>query len=66
MIAESPASATATTTALHKPEQADARRTPEPLLSLGRVAATLQVILAARRAAHSEEHAYWYTIMRGM
>ena len=35
-------------------------------LSLNRIAAALQVILATRRAARSEEHAYWYTIARGM
>ncbi len=31
----------------------------EPM-SLNRVAAALQVLLAARRAARSEAHAYWY------
>jgi hypothetical protein len=35
-------------------------------LSLNRIAAALQVVLATRRAARSEEHAYWYTIARGM
>jgi len=35
-------------------------------LSLSRVVASLQVLLAARRAARSDEHAYWYTIARGM
>jgi hypothetical protein len=35
-------------------------------LSLNRIAAALQVVLATRRAAHSEEHGYWYTIARGM
>jgi hypothetical protein len=37
----------------------------EPLL-LSRVVASLQVILATRRAARNEDHAYWYTIARGM
>jgi hypothetical protein len=40
-------------------------RTPERL-SLGRVAARLHLVLATRRAAHSDEHAYWYTVVRGM
>jgi len=35
-------------------------------LSLKRIAATLQLMLATRRAARSEEHAYWYTVARGM
>jgi hypothetical protein len=34
--------------------------------SLIRVAAALQVALATRRAARSEEHGYWYTVARGM
>lgn len=34
-------------------------------LSLNRVAATLQVMLATRRAARSEAHAYWYITGRG-
>jgi hypothetical protein len=42
--------------------QSDVR---EPL-SLNRIAAALQLMLATRRAARSEEHAYWYTIARGM
>jgi hypothetical protein len=35
-------------------------------LTLNRIAAALQVLLATRRAARSEEHAYWYTVARGM
>ena len=35
-------------------------------LSLNHIAAALQVVLATRRAARSEEHAYWYTVARGM
>ena len=35
-------------------------------LSLNRIAAALQVLLATRRAARNEEHAYWYTVARGM
>jgi hypothetical protein len=35
-------------------------------LSLKRVVSSLQVLLASRRAARSQEHAYWYTIARGM
>jgi hypothetical protein len=37
-----------------------------PLLSLKDVAAALQVVLATRRAARNEDHAYWYTVARGM
>jgi hypothetical protein len=35
-------------------------------MSLKRVAAALQLLLATRRAARCEEHAYWYTVARGM
>jgi hypothetical protein len=35
-------------------------------MSLQRVVSALQVILATRRAVRSEEHAYWYTVARGM
>jgi hypothetical protein len=38
----------------------------ENTLSLNRIAASLQVLLASRRAARSEAHAYWYTVARGM
>jgi hypothetical protein len=37
----------------------------EPL-SLKRIVAALQVVLATRRAAFSDEHKYWYTLARGM
>ena len=35
-------------------------------LSLNRIVAALQLLLATRRAARSEEHAYWYTVARGI
>jgi hypothetical protein len=35
-------------------------------LSLGGVAATLQVLLASRRAARNADYAYWYSLTRGM
>ena len=35
-------------------------------LSLNRIVAALQLLLATRRAARNEEHAYWYTVARGM
>ena len=38
----------------------------ESKLSLNRIAAALQLLLATRRAARNEEHAYWYTVARGM
>jgi hypothetical protein len=38
----------------------------EGKLSLNRIAAVLQVVLAIRRAARNEQHAYWYTVVRGM
>jgi hypothetical protein len=47
-------------------EQQPERLAPDRLLSLTRIAATLQVALATRRAARTEEHAYWYTVLRGM
>ena len=34
--------------------------------SLNRIVAALQALLATRRAARNEEHAYWYTVARGM
>ena len=57
MIAESAIAAQDTTKRQSQPVQP---------LSLNRIAATLQVVLATRRAARSEEHAYWYTVARGM
>jgi hypothetical protein len=35
-------------------------------MSLNRIAAALQVVLATRRAARNDEHEYWYSIARGM
>jgi hypothetical protein len=35
-------------------------------ISLKRIVAALQVILATRRAASSDESKYWYTVARGM
>jgi hypothetical protein len=35
-------------------------------LSLNRIVAALQLLLATRRAARNEEHAYWYTVARGL
>jgi hypothetical protein len=35
-------------------------------LSASRIVAALQLLLATRRAARNEEHAYWYTVARGM
>jgi hypothetical protein len=37
----------------------------EPI-SLKRIVAVLQVVLATRRAAFSEDNLYWYTVARGM
>ena len=39
--------------------------TDEPI-SVKRIVAALQVVLATRRAAFSDEHKYWYTLARGM
>jgi hypothetical protein len=61
MIAEPSA-----TVALQNASRADSDSRPEEHMSLGSVVATLQVVLATRRAVHSEDHAYWYTIARGM
>lgn len=35
-------------------------------LSLSGVVATLQVVLAARRAARNEDYAHWYRIIHGV
>jgi hypothetical protein len=35
-------------------------------LSLGGVVATLQVLLASRRAARNADYASWYSLTRGM
>jgi hypothetical protein len=61
MLAPSPASAIAL--ALPITEKAPKFETK---LSLNRIAAALQVILATRRAARSEEHAYRYAFARGI
>jgi hypothetical protein len=58
MIAEPPA--------LALQEEPSIVTDPPRTLSLNRVAATLQVLLAARRGARSEDEAYWYTIGRGL
>ena len=47
-------------------ESAAAQSDVRAPLSLHRIAAALQVLLATRRAERSEEHAYWYTVARGM
>lgn len=38
----------------------------EQSLRIGRVVASLQVLLASRRAARNEDHAHWYNISRGL
>jgi hypothetical protein len=45
---------------------AEMSQVERPTLTLQRVVASLQVILAARRATRNDDHAYWYTISRGM
>ena len=35
-------------------------------LSMNRIAAALQVVLATRRVARNDEHEYWYSVARGM
>jgi hypothetical protein len=62
MIAESPASIDLAAES-HR-DESTTRTSRE--MTLSRIVASLQVVLATRRAAHSEEHAYWYTIARGM
>ncbi len=62
MIAQS----TAAAVALPEPVAAQSALKPEIKLSLHRIAASLQLVLATRRAAYSEEHAYWYTVARGL
>jgi hypothetical protein len=59
MIAESPAPSA-------RLQEPAAQSAEQPALSLSRIVASLQVVLATRRAAHSEEYAYWYTVARGM
>jgi hypothetical protein len=35
-------------------------------MSVKRIVAVLQVVLATRRAAYSEDNLYWYSVARGM
>jgi hypothetical protein len=63
MIAESPATAL--------PQQQRVVAESPSTLSVHRVAAMLQVLLAARRGARtpearSQDEAYWYTVARGI
>lgn len=58
-IAESPASLLD----LSPDTPADQSREP---LSVRGVVASLQILLAARRAARNEDFGYWYSISRGM
>ncbi len=62
-----PAQSPSRSIAIALPQQAvGTGREMDNKLSLKRIAATLQLMLATRRAARSEEHAYWYTVARGM
>ena len=38
---------------------------PAPM-SLSRVVAALQIVLATRRAQHADDHGYWYSVARGL
>jgi hypothetical protein len=58
MIAQQPSSA-------FQQPRADQAANREPM-SLKRVVASLQLALATRRAALTDEDKYWYTIARGM
>jgi len=64
MIAEAPAS-TEPENQVELPLSA-AQAVEPSSLSVGRVVASLQVLLAIRRAARHADEAYWYTIARGM
>jgi hypothetical protein len=46
-------------------QRESAPRTPESM-SLPRVVGALQVMLATRRAARIEEHAFWYSVTRDL
>jgi hypothetical protein len=60
MIAESPAT-------IDDVDLQEQRQTSKGQpISLQRVVGALQVMLATRRAVRSEDHAYWYTVARGM
>ena len=58
MIAQQPA------IAVRRPRSEPISGTEE--LSLNRVVGVLQVVLAARRAAFTDDDQHWYTIARGM
>jgi hypothetical protein len=66
MIAESPSSISRSGLAQHQGSQPESRARIQEPMSLKRIAAALQVVLASRRAARNDEHAYWYTVARGM
>jgi hypothetical protein len=62
-----PAQSPSSSIAIARPQPvAETARNEHNKLSLNRIAAALQVLLATRRAARNEEHAYWYTVARGM
>jgi hypothetical protein len=65
MIAEPPSNSAPSARLLER-LAATSGEPEQPALSLGRIAAALQVVLATRRAARGEEYAYWYTVARGM
>jgi len=60
MIAESPA------ITLETPGKDKEIAPVAPEFSLKRIVASLQILLAARREARSNDHAIWYTIARGL
>jgi hypothetical protein len=62
-----PAQSPSTSIAIARPQSvADTAPEVDNTLSLNRIVASLQLLLATRRAARSEDHAYWYTVARGM
>jgi hypothetical protein len=66
MIAESTASASPASSYVPSALQPEAPSQARPELSLNRIVATLQVLLASRRAARNEDYAYWYNAARGL
>jgi hypothetical protein len=58
MIAQPPAIA-------YEQPRADQSEGVEPI-SLKRIVASLQLVLATRRAAFTDDDKYWYTLARGM
>jgi hypothetical protein len=58
MLAQQPAIA-------RQQPRSDQLEVVEPI-SLKRIVAVLQVVLATRRAAYSDDNLYWYTLARGM